>query len=134
MEHIDQTRRGRPVSSPLSLWTVIAAATRPSIPTANTETATTLNAPSPSSGSPHMPMARSPTNWLVDWPGADRGKKGAIKWGVLTELGRLSEARIEAKMIVALAHVVSQERLTVKDAEQRLRNWRLTKIASSPTS
>ncbi len=83
---------------------------------------------------PHADGSFPEPNWLVDWPGADRGKKGAIKWGVLTELGRLSEARIEAKMIVALAHVVSQERLTVKDAEQRLRNWRLTKIASSPTS
>jgi hypothetical protein len=58
--------------------------------------------------------------WLVDWAGVDAGHKGAIKSGVLTELGRMEGNAAEAARALA-----GMQPLTVKQAAAFLRGWRL---------
>ena len=63
--------------------------------------------------------------WLVDWEGAERGKQGAIKYGVLTELGRMSAAGFPDDYLRAIAERLAEIEWTVKEAEQQLREVRL---------
>jgi hypothetical protein len=58
--------------------------------------------------------------WLVDWAAADAGNKGAIKAGILTELGRMEGHAVEAARALA-----GMQPLTVKQAAAFLRGWRL---------
>ena len=69
-----------------------------------------------------------PPTWLVDWAGGDRGKQGAMKWGVLEELGRMVVAGMDIASLVWVLENQSEhlDRLqTAKSAQARLRAIRL---------
>lgn len=66
-----------------------------------------------------------PIPWLVDWEASTRGKQGAVKYGVLTELGRMSAAGFPDDYIRAMAERLAEMEWTAKEAEQRLREIRL---------
>jgi len=75
-------------------------------------------------------MPRDPNNpptptWLVDWTGAERGRQGAIKWGVLEQLGRMAFAGYPDAVIRQLAAEIEIVKPTAKAAEARLRQIRL---------
>jgi hypothetical protein len=65
-----------------------------------------------------------PPTWLVDWAGGNAGKQGAIKWGVLEELGRMLAVGIDIAPIVKQLETQDHGR-TAKEAAVILRRWRL---------
>jgi len=67
-----------------------------------------------------------PATWLVDWAGETYGKLGAIKWGVLEQLGRMSYAGFTDEAVRDAAAKIEKLRLTVKDAARVLRHYRLS--------
>jgi hypothetical protein len=70
-----------------------------------------------------------PPNWLVDWEGANYGKLGAIKWGPLEQLGRMSEAGFAnddlRRLAAELMAIAAREKWTAKAAVRVLRGMRL---------
>jgi hypothetical protein len=65
-----------------------------------------------------------PPTWLVDWEVANTGKQGAVKWGVLEELGRMLAAGIDIEGFVA-ALEADDHTLTAKQAAALMREFRL---------
>jgi hypothetical protein len=63
--------------------------------------------------------------WLADWRGASRGKQGAIKWGVLEQLGRMSQAGFPDETIRDFAAALETANMSAKEAEARLRLVRI---------
>jgi hypothetical protein len=66
-----------------------------------------------------------PPTWLVDWEGANRGKRGAVKWSVLEQLGRMARAGFDEQDVRDYAAAIDERRLGAKDAAARLRQIRL---------
>jgi hypothetical protein len=65
-----------------------------------------------------------PATWLVDWAGANRGKQGAIKWGVLEELGRMLAVGMDIAPIVNQLETL-EHGMTAKEAAAVMRRYRL---------
>ena len=68
--------------------------------------------------------------WLADYLAAERGKRGAIKHTILTELGRLLESH-GSKMMRAVAHRICEIKPSGKEGAAIVRRLRLNK---SPTA
>jgi hypothetical protein len=66
--------------------------------------------------------------WLINWAHADKDRKGAIKWGILTEIGRIAEQLGDDHAIEAARYVCNQQD-TVKASIAELRNWRLKSLS-----
>jgi hypothetical protein len=67
--------------------------------------------------------------WLVDWDAANKYRKGAIKWGILTEIGRIANLLGDDAAHEA-ARYVCKEKPSVKQAIATLRNWRMKSISN----
>jgi hypothetical protein len=76
----------------------------------------------PSMGGP--PEGYEHLQWLADWKGADRNKRGTIKSSILTELGRLLRVA-EFDTVLYVADIICKEKPSTKNAIARIRRVRL---------
>jgi hypothetical protein len=66
--------------------------------------------------------------WMVDWDAADQNRKGAIKWGILTELGRLAEVAVP-EAVRQYAGIICEWKPDTKRGIAFLRRQRLEAIS-----
>jgi hypothetical protein len=66
--------------------------------------------------------------WLVDWEAADKNRKDAIKWGILTEFGRLADLATAVNgldIVRDFAAAICQRKPSIKEGIALLRRQRL---------
>ena len=70
-------------------------------------------------------------NWLVDWEHADRHARGGIRWGILAELGRLTEIE-DQETVVSVAREICRRQPSVKEGVALVRRVRFRARSRAP--
>jgi hypothetical protein len=80
----------------------------------------------------HPPQGYEHLRWLADWPASNAGRRSAVKWSILAELGRLAMRASDEAVFLAADRVCKQQ-LSTKEGTAVVRRFRLQRGAPPST-